>query len=46
MNKKFIYGIESNEFVLIKQDEIYKWHYIWAIKQSKNNKDWKGVKWI
>ena len=35
--KKFIEGLESNGFVIINQGEKYKWHYIWAIKQSKNN---------
>jgi tRNA A58 N-methylase Trm61 len=33
--QKFIKGIEANGFVVIKEGEIYKWHYIWAIKQGK-----------
>lgn len=32
--QKFIKGIEANGFVVIKEGEIYKWHYIWAIKRS------------
>ena len=38
--KMFISGLEANGFVTIKDGQIYKWHYIWAMKQAKiKNKD-------
>lgn len=38
--KMFLTGFEANEFVTIKDGQIFKWHYIWAMKQAEiKNKD-------
>ena len=37
-------GLRRYGFAIVEEGEVYKWHYIWAIKQARKNSNKTGLK--
>jgi superfamily II DNA/RNA helicase len=40
---RFVEGLRRYGFAIIEEEEVYKWHRIWAIKQARKNNDKRGI---